>query len=123
MERQSGPRQFIYVFILIACCSVFSRASVSSKKVTLAPLKPLQTDNPPVIDGVLDDPIWGEAPYETGSVLTWIPSTISNLCMRFTLIPGAFKVIPVLRGELKILVWMLSGTVMAILMRRGMWLS
>ncbi|MBN2408285.1 MAG: hypothetical protein JXE07_00990, partial [Candidatus Aminicenantes bacterium] len=26
-------------------------------------LKPLKTATPPVIDGVLDDPVWAEAPY------------------------------------------------------------
>jgi len=30
------------------------------------PLKPIRTDNPPVIDGVLDEPLWREAPGITG---------------------------------------------------------
>ncbi|MBP1768749.1 MAG: hypothetical protein H6P98_2864, partial [Candidatus Aminicenantes bacterium] len=36
----------------------------------LAPLSPLRTDTPPVIDGVLDDPVWALAPSETG-FKTW----------------------------------------------------
>jgi hypothetical protein len=38
----------------------------SSSLASTAPpslLKPLKTDKPPVIDGVLDDPVWAEAPY------------------------------------------------------------
>jgi hypothetical protein len=38
----------------------------------LDPLVPLRTDAPPVIDGVLDDPVWLEAPYVTGFE-TWRP--------------------------------------------------
>ncbi len=33
---------------------------------TLPPLKPYKTDTPPVLDGVLDDPVWKRAPSETG---------------------------------------------------------
>jgi len=32
------------------------------------PLLPLKTDTPPVIDGVLDDSVWQQAPSETGFV-------------------------------------------------------
>jgi hypothetical protein len=38
----------------------------------LEPLVPLRTDAPPVIDGVLDDPVWGQAPSVTGFE-TWRP--------------------------------------------------
>ena len=38
----------------------------------LQPLKPLRTNTPPVIDGVLDDPVWTQAPSETG-FRTWRP--------------------------------------------------
>ncbi|MDH4272042.1 MAG: carbohydrate binding family 9 domain-containing protein, partial [Candidatus Aminicenantes bacterium] len=38
----------------------------------LPPLNPLHTDTPPVIDGVLDDPVWKQAPTETG-FKTWRP--------------------------------------------------
>ena len=38
----------------------------------LQPLKPLRTDTPPTIDGVLDDPVWTQSPSETGFI-TWRP--------------------------------------------------
>jgi hypothetical protein len=38
----------------------------------LQPLKPLRTETPPVIDGVLNDPVWTQAPSETG-FKTWRP--------------------------------------------------
>jgi hypothetical protein len=38
----------------------------------LPPIAPLRTDTPPVIDGVLDDPVWKQAPTETG-FKTWRP--------------------------------------------------
>ncbi len=34
--------------------------------------RPYRTDTPPVIDGVLDDPVWQQAPRETG-FKTWLP--------------------------------------------------
>ena len=36
------------------------------------PLMPVRTHQPPTIDGVLDDDVWKEAPYETG-FKTWYP--------------------------------------------------
>ncbi len=36
------------------------------------PLRPLKTDRPPVIDGILDDPIWKQAPVST-DFKTWSP--------------------------------------------------
>ena len=44
----------------------------------LEPLRPLKTDVPPVIDGVLDDPIWKKAPHETG-FKTWSPDYGINM--------------------------------------------
>ena len=38
----------------------------------LKPLQPFRADIPPVIDGVLDDPVWAQAPSETG-FKTWRP--------------------------------------------------
>jgi hypothetical protein len=40
--------------------------------VKLDPLRPLRTDTPPRIDGVLDDEVWKTAPRETG-FKTWTP--------------------------------------------------
>lgn len=37
-----------------------------------APFKPLKTDTPPKIDGVLDDAVWKQAPSQTG-FKTWTP--------------------------------------------------
>ncbi len=36
------------------------------------PLRPLRTDEPPLIDGELDDPVWQEAP-QVSEFLTWAP--------------------------------------------------
>ena len=33
------------------------------------PLKPLRTDTPPIIDGILNDPVWQQAPFETGFII------------------------------------------------------
>ncbi|MBM3311152.1 MAG: carbohydrate binding family 9 domain-containing protein, partial [Candidatus Aminicenantes bacterium] len=38
----------------------------------LPPLSPYRTETPPVLDGVLDDPVWKLAPSETG-FKTWTP--------------------------------------------------
>jgi hypothetical protein len=38
----------------------------------LPPLSPLRTDTPPVVDGLLNDPVWAQAPSETG-FKTWRP--------------------------------------------------
>jgi hypothetical protein len=45
---------------------------VAAEAEKLLPLSPLRTDTPPVIDGVLDDPVWALAPSETG-FKTWRP--------------------------------------------------
>ncbi len=34
----------------------------------IEPLKPFRTDTPPIIDGILNDPIWQHAPFETGFI-------------------------------------------------------
>jgi len=56
---------------LVAVCSLFvSFGFASASPPTM--LKPLKTDGPPVIDGVLDDPLWAEAPSVT-DFKTFIP--------------------------------------------------
>jgi hypothetical protein len=48
------------------------RMGVAAGGEKLAPLIPFRTDTPPVIDGILDDPVWAKAPSETG-FKTWRP--------------------------------------------------
>ncbi len=36
------------------------------------PIRPIKTENPPVIDGKLDDAVWQKAPYVSG-FKTWVP--------------------------------------------------
>jgi len=38
----------------------------------IEPLKPLRTNTPPSIDGILKDPIWQQALFETG-IITYYP--------------------------------------------------
>ena len=51
---------YITAFILISICTL--------QEVSFAfePLKPIKTKKPPVIDGILDDQVWKEAPSVTG---------------------------------------------------------
>jgi hypothetical protein len=51
---------------IILGCAVFLMALSGSAQEKLEPLKPLKVENPPVIDGILDDPVWQNAPQETG---------------------------------------------------------
>lgn len=52
-----------------SCVSIFlcliMAATVSAQSLD-TPLLPLKTETPPVIDGVLNDPVWQEAPWESG---------------------------------------------------------
>ena len=41
-------------------------SSASAQTTEQQPFRPLKTDTPPVIDGVLDDEVWQLAPSETG---------------------------------------------------------
>jgi Domain of unknown function (DUF5916) len=59
----------------LACVLFFLRfavAGAAAETQLLPPLSPLRTDTPPKIDGVLDDPVWAQAPSETG-FKTWLP--------------------------------------------------
>jgi len=51
----------ILLFISIFLIGLFAFAEEK-----LEPLIPHKTDTPPVIDGILDDPVWQKSPYETG---------------------------------------------------------
>ena len=52
--------------------SAFVSAGFAGEGEQLPPLMPFRTDTPPAIDGVLDDPVWTQAPSETG-FKTWRP--------------------------------------------------
>lgn len=63
MRKITYPKNikpFLFIFII----SLITLASAAQEK--LPPLRPLKTDLPPAIDGVLDDPVWNIAPHETG---------------------------------------------------------
>lgn len=51
-------------FILI--CAIFLIGLSASAEEKLPPLLPYKTETPPVIDGILNDPVWQKAPHETG---------------------------------------------------------
>jgi len=65
-EKEFGWTPLISLLILV----FWPAFAAGSEK--LQPLEPLRTSTPPVIDGVLDDPAWTQAPSETG-FLTWRP--------------------------------------------------
>jgi len=58
------------LFILTLAISLIALSAAAQEK--LLPLKPLKTDTPPAIDGILDDPVWQKAPHVTG-FKTWHP--------------------------------------------------
>ncbi len=57
--------------VAVALLALFFPAVALSASV-LEPLKPMKTDTPPVIDGILDDEVWVHAPSVTG-FKTWNP--------------------------------------------------
>ena len=65
MIRSIHPKAPSVIAIMI-----FATSNLAQEK--LKPFLPLKTSNPPVIDGVLDDQVWKEAPFETG-FKTWYP--------------------------------------------------
>lgn len=56
----------------------FGHSSLAPATEKLPPLRPFRTEIPPIIDGVLDDPVWAEAPLITG-FLTWRPDFGKNM--------------------------------------------
>ncbi len=58
MDKAPGRKRLAIFFGIIL---VFSSGLASTAPPSL--LKPLKTDKPPVVDGILDDPVWEEAPY------------------------------------------------------------
>ena len=56
------------VALCAACTMLLSNNPVHGQET----YEPLRTETPPVIDGVLDDPVWDDAPSLTG-FKTWRP--------------------------------------------------
>jgi len=54
------------VRLLILIFALFLTGIFAAAKEHLPPLIPYKTDTPPVIDGILNDPVWQKAPHETG---------------------------------------------------------
>ena len=52
------------LLILILLLFLFSNPTNA-----IEPLKPFRTNTPPTIDGVLDDAVWQQAPFETGFII------------------------------------------------------
>jgi len=61
-------KKVVCLFLFVLSVTVFSPVPVFSQTV----LEPLKTDNPPEIDGILDDPIWRQTTTVTG-FKTWTP--------------------------------------------------
>ncbi|MDH4220275.1 MAG: carbohydrate binding family 9 domain-containing protein [Candidatus Aminicenantes bacterium] len=61
MLKKIKRAKSILLFISIFLVGLFAFAEEK-----LEPLIPHKTDTPPVIDGILDDPVWQKSPYETG---------------------------------------------------------
>jgi len=70
MRKVSQVSKKKILFILTLAISLIALSAAAQEK--LLPLKPLKTDTPPVIDGILDDLAWQKAPHVTG-FKTWHP--------------------------------------------------
>jgi len=57
-------RKFFFVALMSVLISLAALSAPAEE--TLVPLIPFRTEVPPVIDGRLDDPVWQQAPSETG---------------------------------------------------------
>jgi len=68
-ENFMGIKALKFFFILISCLTLVRALPAQENPPAFVPLK---TDEPPVIDGVLDDPVWKRAPSGTG-FKTWRP--------------------------------------------------
>ena len=65
-------RGFCAAFWILLLLNAIIGTGFAAGGEKLQPLKPLRADIPPVIDGVLDDAVWAQAPSETG-FKTWRP--------------------------------------------------
>ena len=62
-----GPRLVLWSLLWLIAGYLIGFAAESEK---FRPLVSYRSDTPPVIDGLLDDPVWTQAPTETG-FKTW----------------------------------------------------
>jgi len=69
ITMNQGYRLAIWALFLAV---VVGGTGFATEDEKLPPLTPLRTETPPKIDGVLDDPVWTQAPWETG-FKTWRP--------------------------------------------------
>jgi hypothetical protein len=67
---RNRKRQWVLWGMLLFALTARPGLAIAGEKP--APLIPLRVDTPPVIDGILDDPVWATAPFETG-FKTWRP--------------------------------------------------
>lgn len=68
-----GPALLLAVLLPITAPSdVVADQTAEGPRKKLAAFRPLKTDTPPVIDGLLGEEVWKQAPSETG-FMTWYP--------------------------------------------------
>ncbi len=60
------------IFIALGIALLFLKPYVAADNSVYPSIDPLKVDTPPTIDGVLDDPVWKNAPFITG-FKTWRP--------------------------------------------------
>ncbi len=70
MIMKRGHR--VALWNLLFSAALTASAAFAGQSERLPPITPFRTETPPVIDGVLDDPVWAQAPSETG-FQTWRP--------------------------------------------------
>ncbi len=66
MQRSNSSKNIKKINILFLLCTFALMVLSASGQEKLPPLYPQKTETPPIIDGSLDDPVWQEAPQETG---------------------------------------------------------
>ncbi len=69
MACLKSPKKTIHLLFFLTLFLVTATLHAEEK---YAPLRPYKTENPPVIDGKLDDTVWQKAPQVSG-FKTWVP--------------------------------------------------
>ena len=69
MAMLKAPKTIIPLILIL---TIFLPNLTCMAQEKLPPLRPYKTDNPPVIDGKLDDTVWQKAPQVSG-FKTWVP--------------------------------------------------